>query len=119
MGTITDQDIGKELDTDGYLGKLVLTTVPTEYGQDYLCLTDGDGGPALFNMHVQSSPVSAGSVLMDNGSIPFKSLFVKSAPVGGVFDYELGTSPETEEPPPPETEEPPPTEETETPAETE
>lgn len=93
MGSITDAEVGQEVATDGILGKLVLSAVPTEYGNDYFCLTDGDGGPTLFNMHVQSSPVSAGSVLIDKGTVAFKSLFVKSIPPGCALDYELGSAP--------------------------
>lgn len=105
MATITDAEVGTEVATDGVLDKLVLTTVPTAYSDDYFCLTDGDGGVALFNMHVQTSHVSAGSILMNNGAVAFKSLFVKSVPVGSVFDYELGAPPaEQEEQVPQETE---------------
>ena len=91
MATITDAEVGQEVATNCILSKIVLTAVPTSYSDDYFCLTDGDR--VLYNIHIGTSPVSAGSVLMDNETILFESLTVKSIPVGCTLDYELTEPP--------------------------
>src|ERR1700745_121918 len=87
MATITDAELGQEIATNGVLQSITLTTPPSQYSDDYFCLTDGD--LVLFNMHIGTSAVSSGSPLLANGAISFASLTVKSKGVGSVFDYEL------------------------------
>lgn len=86
MPTITDAENGQEVATDSILNKITLTTVPTQYGADYFSLSAD--GVTIFNMHIQTSPVSEGSVLMENMEIQFKSL-VADVPPGCVVDLEF------------------------------
>ncbi len=87
MPEITEADVGTEIATDGVLGSLTMVTAPTEYDDDYFCLVDGDH--TLYNVHISTSALSAGSPLISDDMIPFKSLVVKSIPKGSTFDYTL------------------------------
>jgi hypothetical protein len=90
MTTLTAAEVGTEIATDGVIDSIVMTKAPTDYGQDYFCLTDDER--VLFNMHVQTSPISTGSNLISGGSISFAKLVLKSLPIGSEFEIELVTT---------------------------
>jgi IPT/TIG domain len=92
--TVTDADVGNTIESDGVLTDIKLLTVPTIYTNDYFCLTDKDTGRAMFNMHIASSNVSAGSVLLANGRGIFKELVLTSIPPGSSFEIETKTAAE-------------------------
>ena len=91
--SISDAELGQEIAVDGILSGITLTAVPTTYGSDYFCLSDGER--TLFNIHIQTSPVAAGSVLMANNTVLFHSLVVTSIPTGATFDLEFVNDPPT------------------------
>jgi hypothetical protein len=91
MPTITEAEVGTIIATDGILARVTMITSPTSYDDDYFSLTDGTS--VLFNIHLTTSHIGAGSDLLSNGLVLFKELTVKSIPKGATFEIEYGVPP--------------------------
>jgi hypothetical protein len=91
MVTITDAELGLEVAVDGVLAGIVMVTAPSQYDNDTFCLMDGD--VTLFNIHVSTSAIAPGSILLADGIIDFNSLVVKSIPLGCSFDLTMAVPP--------------------------
>ena len=97
--------------SDGILTGIVMTSPPSKYEPDSFCLVDRilqppeveGGDPTLlnevpvFNLHISSSAVSSGSVLMSGGTLAFSNLAVKSIPEGCSFDLTTEDQPTQQE----------------------
>jgi hypothetical protein len=86
--TVTEADRGTEIQTNGILGKVTLTAVPTSYDpSEHFCLVaDGD---VKFNQNISTSYKSAGSILMQDENIQFTSLVLQDIPAGASFDLDF------------------------------
>jgi hypothetical protein len=91
MVTVTDADVGQEAATEGVLEGIVMLTAPTQYDNDYFCLMDGD--VILFNIHVATSAIGPGSVLLADGTISYQKLTLKSIPKGSSFELTMALPP--------------------------
>jgi hypothetical protein len=89
--TVTEADIGTEIQANGILGDIVMTAAPTRYDDDTFCLSDGVF--EIFNIHIQTSSVGVGSHLMNNENIEFVSLVLKNIPQGSSFDVTFADPP--------------------------
>jgi hypothetical protein len=98
--TVDETSRGQIVATENMLTSITLKSVPTQYGNDYICLVnqflvqDEDGNPVvveenvLFNLHIATSHVSVDSNLMSGGRMRFANLVVKEIPPGSSFEVE-------------------------------
>jgi hypothetical protein len=107
--TVDETQAGQIIASDGVLVSVTLKTIPNQYGNDYLSLTDCYYTKdalnndvlaqelGLYNLHVCTTPVSAGSILFTAGKYRFANLTLKSIPPGCSIDidYELPPAPPT------------------------
>jgi hypothetical protein len=84
--TVTTDDIGNSIATNGTLTGIVLDTVPTGYREANFTLIDATTGRVWYNADLSTGPVSASSVLLVSGSIPFADLTLQSLPPGASLD---------------------------------
>jgi hypothetical protein len=103
--TVDETQVGQMVATDGMLISVTLKSVPTQYGNDYLSLTDNyyvkdeqDNDIlaqelGLYHLHISTAPVSADSILFTNGKYRFANLVLKSIPPGCTIDIETGPIP--------------------------
>jgi hypothetical protein len=98
--TIDETSRGTIIATEEMLTSITLKAVPTQYGNDYLCLVnqylakDENDNPyvveehTLFNLHVATSHFGVDSNLMSGGRMRFANLVVKDIPPGSSFEVE-------------------------------
>jgi hypothetical protein len=98
--TIDETSRGTTIASEEMLTSITLKSVPTQYGNDYLCLVNQVLGKdqndndvvlqenALFNQHIATSHVSVDSNLMSGGRSRFANLVVKDIPPGSSFEIE-------------------------------
>ena len=85
--TVTDEDRETVILDSGTVSQVTLTKVPTQYDNDYLCIENGQG-VTIFNMHIATSAVSAGSILF-SGSATGENIFLKNIPAGCEIEMEF------------------------------
>jgi hypothetical protein len=98
--TIDETSKGTIVATEEMLTGITLKVVPTQYGNDYLCLVNQYMGTdendndivleeyVLFNIHVATAHVSVDSNLVSGGRMRFANLVVKEIPPGSSFEIE-------------------------------
>jgi hypothetical protein len=98
--TIDETQRGQIIATEEMLTSITLKSVPTQYGNDYLCLVNQYIGKdendndvvleeyALFNLHIATSHASVDTNLMSGGRMRFANLVVKDIPPGSSFEIE-------------------------------
>jgi hypothetical protein len=102
---IDETSRGTSIAANEMLTSITLKSVPTQYGNDYLCLVNQVIGKdqndndivlqenTLFNLHIATSHVSIDSNLMSGGRSRFSNLVVKDIPPGSSFEIEHDTPP--------------------------
>jgi len=103
--TVDETMVGQILASDEMLISVTLKTAPTQYGNDYLSLTDNyyvkdeqnndvlAQELGLYHLHVCTTPVGPDSVLFSKGKYRFANLVVKSIPPGCTLEVETGPIP--------------------------
>ena len=80
--TVTTDDVGESLATDGTLTGIEVTAVPTGYREANFTLIDATTEQVLYNVDLSTAAVSAESVLLENGNIAFADLTLESLAPG-------------------------------------